>query len=192
MNSRSRSSARCANSASAVPSPSSRSRMSGLERRQDREPETSLHACRIRVDGMVDAGRQPAELGHVVDPPPHGCGCLAELHAEAHDVVATRRLLIEALRRAAEQREHATVHLDAAARRRQHAGHDREQRRLAGTVGAHEPEPRAVRYFEVDPARARRSSRGPRPSDGASRPPDASGCSRARRAARTGRKPCRD
>src|SRR4051812_5596374 len=44
------------------------------------------------------------------------------------------------------------MNLDAAARRGEHAHHDREQRRLARSVGAHEPEPHAVRYFEVDPA----------------------------------------
>ena len=54
--------------------------------------------------------------------------------------------------RAAKKREHAAVNLDAAARRRQHTGHDREQRRLARSVGAHEPEPRAVRHFEIDAA----------------------------------------
>ena len=59
---------------------------------------------------MHDPLAEPGEVGDVVDPAAHRLRRLTQLDAHAHDVVAPSCLLVQTRGRAAQERQHATVH----------------------------------------------------------------------------------
>jgi len=126
----------------------------GLQRGDDGKAEAHDHAGRIMLDRLVDVVADVGELDDLVEALAHLARAESVQRGGHRDVVASRIVRMEPGAEF-EQRADAAVDGDAAERRRQHAGQQLEQGRLAGSVLADQPEGFAAAHLDIDVAQHR-------------------------------------
>ena len=120
-----------------------------IEVRRDREREPDLHSRRVALDRDVDEVADPGELDDLVELPLRLGARHAEDRPVEKDVVATAELRMEAGSHL-EQTADPSVDLGASGARLGDPAQDRQQRRLAGAVGADHAQHLATLNVERD------------------------------------------
>ena len=139
------------NSASPTASTSSTIRISGSRIRRDGEREPHVHPARVALHGRVDEPLYAGELDDVVELPPHLGFAHAEDRAVQEDVLAARELGVEA-GADLEQRPDAAADVRVALGGLGDARKNLEERRLPGSVLAHDRDRLALLHLEGDVA----------------------------------------